>query len=378
MFALITTLSTNLLRTYIIYRFMRLFFWTDIEEKKKERACYVLFFILTAGVHLIFCSPGMSVITNIVLIFLITVCYEGALKKKIFVTLLVYGTNMGCDLVAVHLLTDYSITGKVGECAAYITVLLLLICDVISEKILIKNKGEDKTPHGMILAVISALCLAELLIVEQELKNRILLVLFGCCVLAVVLLIFYLYDVLISAYKKLEEQSLMEKQMLIYSHQLDVLMQSEEKVKALRHDLKNHLGELALMAGNQNNEEIRKYIQDMGEYMQNQSELVSCGNKNLDSLLNYLLGQAKKKLNHVEYEVRVPSDLCISAFDLNEIKNSFQHELDVEQNKLLSTKEEKGHGIGLANVRKMVEKYQGFMDVSNANQIFTVRVILYL
>ena len=70
--------------------------------------------------------------------------------------------------------------------------------------------------------------------------------------MAVVLLIFYLYDVLISAYKKLEEQSLMEKQMLIYSHQLDVLMQSEEKVKALRHDLKNHLGELALMAGNQN------------------------------------------------------------------------------------------------------------------------------
>ena len=53
--------------------------------------------------------------------------------------------------------------------------------------------------------------------------------------------------------------------------------------------------------------------------MQNQSELVSCGNRNLDSLLNYLLGQAKKKLNHVEYEVRVPSDLCISAFDLNVI-----------------------------------------------------------
>ena len=103
----------------------------------------------------------------------------------------------------------------------------------------------------------------------------------------------------------------MEKQMLIYSHQLDVLMQSEEKVKALRHDLENHLGELALMAGNQNNEEIQKYIQDMGEYMQNQSELVSCGNKNLDSLLKLSSGTGKKrKLNHVEYEVQVPSDLC--------------------------------------------------------------------
>lgn len=116
--------------------------------KEKERACYVLFFILTAGVHLIFCSPGMSVITNIVLIFLITVCYEGALKKKIFVTLLVYGTNMGCDLVAVHLLTDYSITGKVGECAAYITVLLLLICDVISEKSWLRIKEKIKLRMG--------------------------------------------------------------------------------------------------------------------------------------------------------------------------------------------------------------------------------------
>ena len=413
MFALITTLSTNLLRTYIIYRFMRLFFWTDIEEKKKERACYVLFFILTAGVHLIFCSPGMSVITNIVLIFLITVCYEGALKKKIFVTLLVYGTNMGCDLVAVHLLTDYSITGKVGECAAYITVLLLLICDVISEKILIKNKGEDKTPHGMILAVISALCLAELLIVEQELKNRILLVLFGCCVLAVVLLIFYLYDVLISAYKKLEEQSLMEKQMLIYSHQLDVLMQSEEKVKALRHDMKNHLGELALMAGNQNNEEIQKYIQDMGEYMQNQSELVSCGNKNLDSLLNYLLGQAKKKLNHVEYEVRVPSDLCISAFDLNVIlgnltENAIEaaektvgkhmelsiHCTDMEifilmRNDCLQTEgqgnrlwnttkaDKVNHGFGLKNIRESVDKYQGTVRMKLQDGKMETRIVLY-
>ena len=34
--------------------------------------------------------------------------------------------------------------------------------------------------------------------------------------------------------------------------------------------------------------------------------------------------------------------------------------------------------FSLANVRKMVEKYQGFMDVSNTNQIFTVKIMLYL
>ena len=109
MFALITTLSTNLLRTYIIYRFMRLFFWTDIEEKKKERACYVLFFVLTAGVHLIFFSKTMSIIANIIMLYVISGCYEKARRKRLFVTLLIYGVNIGCDFLAINLLTNYSV-----------------------------------------------------------------------------------------------------------------------------------------------------------------------------------------------------------------------------------------------------------------------------
>lgn len=51
-------------------------------------------------------------------------------------------------------------------------------------------------------------------------------------------------------------------------------------------------------------------------------------------------------------------------------KNSFQHELAVEKNKLLSTKEEKDMALVLVNVRKMVEKYQGFMDVSEYKSDF--------
>ena len=108
-------------------------------------------------------------------------------------------------------------------------------------------------PYESILMFISFIGIAQVIIIDKGVRNRTLLVASGICILMTILLVFYLYDVLVSAYRKLEEQSLMEKQMLIYSHQLDVLMQSEEKVKALRHDMKNHLGELALMAGNQNN-----------------------------------------------------------------------------------------------------------------------------
>ena len=60
MFALITTLHESL-RTYIIYRH-EVALWTDIEERKRKNS-YVLFFVLTAGVHFD-CLPGMSVITR--------------------------------------------------------------------------------------------------------------------------------------------------------------------------------------------------------------------------------------------------------------------------------------------------------------------------
>lgn len=392
---------------------MRLFFWTDIEEKKKERVCYVLFFVLTAGVHLVFFSKTMSIIANIIMLYVISGCYEKDRRKRLFVTLLIYGVNIGCDFLALNLLTNYSATQSYDEGIAYVTVILIMFCEIVAEKILMKNKEKKNMPHENILLLISFVSIAQVIIIDKGVKTRELLVISGICILMTILLIFYLYDVLISAYKKLEEQSLMEKQMLIYSHQLDILMKSEEKVKALRHDMKNHLGELAVMVESQKNEEIRKYIQEMGGYMQNQSELISSGNKNFDSLLNYLLGRAKKELNCVEYEVHIPSDLQVSAFDMNvilgnliengieaaeqtedkwmsvdiyyekgmlsmEIKNSFQHELSIEKNKFLSTKEEKEHGIGLSNVKKMIEKYQGVMDVSDSNQIFTVKIMLYL
>ncbi|MEI3516547.1 MAG: GHKL domain-containing protein [Clostridia bacterium] len=44
-----------------------------------------------------------------------------------------------------------------------------------------------------------------------------------------------------------------------------------------------------------------------------------------------------------------------------------------------TTKENKDqHGIGLNNVRKVVEKYDGEMDCHHTDDIFTVEILLYL
>ena len=71
---------------------------------------------------------------------------------------------------------------------------------------------------------------------------------------------------------------MLKNQVKIYANQLDVIFHSEEKVKALRHDMKHHMNELKLMAGKYDAVEIQDYIDHMEYFLHNPREIVSSGN----------------------------------------------------------------------------------------------------
>ena len=106
MFDWITALGTNLFRTFILKKFMAVFFLEEVENVRKERTVYLLFFIATTAVYLAFHFPPANILTNILMIYGITQLYEGNQKKKILVTMLIYGINMICDVFAVYTFSD--------------------------------------------------------------------------------------------------------------------------------------------------------------------------------------------------------------------------------------------------------------------------------
>lgn len=62
-----------------------------------------------------------------------------------------------------------------------------------------------------------------------------------------------------------------------------------------------------------------------------------------------------------------------------EIKNSFNGEIKKNQKGFITTKERKElHGIGLQSVKKIVEKYNGALTISISENIFCVKLIMYL
>lgn len=150
------------------------------------------------------------------------------------------------------------------------------------------------------------------------------------------------------------------------------------------------------------------------EFMKNPQEYVATGNDTIDSLLNYKIQKAKDVLNLVETKIRIPEKLNLHSFDLNvvlgnlldnaidasvqtkekELKitmkldkgvlflnicNSCRGIAEGKRGILETTKSDKmNHGIGLKNVRRIVEKYHGDMEFLCENGSMEADIMIYV
>ena len=319
MFGILTDISTNLFRTFVIYKFLNTLF----PEGKKQalKIPCILFFAVTLGMHMAFMSPWVNIVSNLVMLHLLAWFYVGEQRKKILVTILIYGINFTCDVLAVFILSDYRIGEAYNQVAPYISVFLLGICEYMIERFIVKKRKNNTTPPYwnllMLIPVVSIVVLHSMVIFS--LNNQTIMIAVGSGILTINLIVFFLYDALIETYERLQDNIIFERQIAGYSHQLDVMMKTEEKITLLRHDMKHHLNELYGMAKQNRGMEIVEYINHMQVFIENKEEHCRSGNKEMDSLLNYLLDKAQEVLGNVTYEINIPKELEIKAFDLNVI-----------------------------------------------------------
>lgn len=232
--------------------------------------------------------------------------------------------------------------------------------------------------------------------------------------LVVNLCVFYLYNALLENYIKLRENDIYKQQTVAYQNQLDVILESQSRIRALKHDMKNHILALQALAQNGQKAEMQDYLSSMQKFMVNPTEHVFTGNESIDSLLNYKLQKAQSQLKTVASKITIPEKLDLHSFDLNVVLGNLLDnaieasakteekilKLDLRCNKgilflnignscigvangrkhtMLTTKaNQQDHGIGLANVRRIVEKYHGDMDIRCDHDFMEIEVMLYI
>lgn len=413
MINLIICIMSNLFRVYLIDRFILIFLEKREENRKKTIIAFTIFFAVNTSVYLFFHLAWVNALCNLIGIGLAVSLYTESIKTNLFVTGFIYLIHMACDIMTVILFVDYKDGAGFDQVYYIITVLGIFLCERITETIVQKHRRTEHVQNmPLIFVPFFSILMASLLDYTNSITAwGFVIVCLG--LLFINFFLFYLYNLLSDTLCQKYENEVLAQKISAYANQMDIMLQSEEKVKALRHDMKHHMSELKLMAIQGKNHKIQKYIDDMQEFMANPNETVSSGNWEIDSVLNYMLQQARKELTAVTIKVQLPEGISHS-FDINVIlgnllENAIEGARQTEEKSLkasiqlkqgvlrivienscnvpirkgregfLTTKKNKEfHGIGLGNVRKIVEKHNGIMEVSAENKVFCVRLILYM
>ncbi len=408
----IIVLIVNVLRVLLLKKVMDVFLPVGDIEEKSLKIGFGIYCLLTTIVYSIFRVSAVYEICNCLGIIGLTCFYQELWKKRLLVSLVLFSLDMASSLIVLFVFGDIA---KFQQPA--IQALLMLICTTVISHISYPPEAKEiafDRRQILLLLVIPAMSVIVLSVLMLGELEKMFAILISGCMLIINISVFYLYNILIENYIHLRDNDIYKQQTYAYQNQLEVIMESQNRVRALRHDMKNHILALQVLVQRKETEETNKYLDSMKKFMTNPEEYVKTGNDTVDSLLNYKIQKAKGVLNVVETKISIPEQLRLRSFDLNvllgnlldnaidasmqtedkklkitikldkgilflNICNSCQRIADGRSDFLETTKEDKvNHGIGLKNVRRIVEKYHGDIAFFYENDSMETDVMMYV
>jgi len=419
----IVYLITNLFNIVVFHRFMISFF-----DKRRTKAgvcalAYVSHFAVSSLLYLYVDIPLLTLLVNLLLIYLISLNYEANALKHILSSLytLAFGILTEVIVAAYTGYFQYSIfsEGNFGSSMGLIAMRLITYVEALLlynfKSIRRNRKAKLSVWIASILIPVVTFVLFVFIVHAEDVTQTVVIVatvlIFGVNVTA-----FYLYDSLATSYMKLSEAAVLEKERELYYNQCAMMQSSTNELRAFRHDLNNQLiGVTELMKAEQYAE--AEQLMGVLSGKLNTGILFSrTGNIPVDSVINYKLQNTGNEQIRVETEIAVPAELevdisdCITilgnlldnalyavrqveengrflrfkmVYDKGRLviqcENPYVTEVQYENGKIVSAKADKEeHGYGLKNIEKTVEKYDGCMEIHHENGVFTVELLFFI
>lgn len=419
----LTYLTTSIFGTYIIYKFMSTFFNRSQTNKKIEIASYLAYFITMSLIYFIINNPIVNMVSNIMLFLLLTFNYKSSLKKRLFFTVFVYVILISIEGMVAFILVcfwELDLSDPRGN-PLIIGMISVKIISYIFVLFIDNYKGMKKDiniPNLYWIAIffipLGSLYIIIILLQRYNLSTSTIIT--SMFILFTInIFVFHLYDALIRLFEQRVEKTMLKEQNKYYKKQLGIMNTSNENTRAFNHDLRNHLSIVSGYIQIDEKEKACKYIDKMTESVYTIKEFSDSGNIDIDSILNYKLHEASKRDIPISLEIKVPVTMKISSFDIVvilgnlldnaieatsrvkgnkkidliiiyekeilfiNIKNTFNGTVYYKKGKIKTTKKDiENHGIGLNNIKKILEGYDGIMDIDHDNNEFQVDIMMHV
>lgn len=404
----------NIFRVYVFYKFNRIFFNRLKTLKWVEFLSYMLFYGINSFLHLTFLSPPLNICTNLSMFFYLLFLYEGKASSKLIATVLPFAINMLIESIVIWIVQEIPWNLDVLATTSVVSNLIFFTVILVLERVFApKHHYQVKGLQWFSVFFIPVCSVFLALTFQLSGTHWIFTVLSTVCLLAINILVFYLYDFLADYYVEKYEKDLLQQQNKAFMNQLKIIRSSEENIRMFRHDIRNHVFRVHDMIQKEQCKEVLEYLEQAMEYTKGSMEYVQSGNDSVDSILNYKINEAKKLGAKVEANISIPNKLWISPFYLNVIlgnlmdnairaikdseKKLISIEMELERGTLYiqmknthsgefidrngsfnTTKQnKKDHGLGLKNVKHTVDKYRGTLNIEYDKEIFEVHILLY-
>lgn len=409
---------TIFIHLFTIHKLVETFFHNKNCNVKVRNILYVLFFL---ALEVVLFTSSMAIFTllvNIVFLFLISLCYKSSFQKRILSVSFVCSIGLVIEITS-SILFGFENPGLKESTFDSIAILIFIRVFTLIVAYLI-NKYTDALKEEYIISKIycvafTIVLFGTLYLFVAQLTNAYI-TLMQIIVSGIVLMVVNVTMIMID--EKIYNSMIVEyRQNTLKQHnealenQMQLIYQSEESIRMLRHDFKNHLMMLSELYNSENVEQISTYISSLLGDLDRQ-EVAKSNNFVIDSIINFKLNSIKDSDMEINLDVSVPVTINILAHDLTAIianlldnaitasekseekildirinckvgnliilmDNSYNGDI-IEENGILKTTNafRSNHGFGLKSVKHILEKYGGDLRTEYTSNMFSVSVVI--
>ncbi len=404
-------LFSNLFHIYGMYMFANVFFQERSRSRKLEAALYTAYFAINSGAYLLFHNWAITLASNILPFFAITFLYKEGMIRRVLNVAAIYAITMGCDVLVMTLQNMMHIESAVFSEGFATSLVIIAAADLSNKCLHMKKDILGKTP-AMYYVTLLFVPLGSIFIAYFAAKGLNAVSLITAVILLLINIdIFYLYDNVIDLFSERCEREVMESQNKAIQNQLDVVQQSQLRIRCLKHDMDNHLLRLKDLIEKEKYAEALEYLETVKSSTAADKKLIDSGNDLIDSMLNYKLARLHDNIEQ-KYDIVVPKDLSFTEFDLNVIIGNLADnvlealdQLPADEPKKLEIsirykqgylkvyfgntfdgimpedgsrkRDHDNHGLGLKSVERIVHKYGGDMRAKVSDNWYEISLIMY-
>lgn len=185
------------------------------------------------------------------------------------------------------------------------------------------------------------------------------------------------------------------------------------KMRGWRHDYRNHIQTMKVLAEQGDIEAIKDYLNKLDEDLATVDTVIKTGNTKADAILNSKISLAKSKDIAVKVDAQVPVKLKMSELDLcvilgNLFDNAIEASLplpkeqrlirvyivmkntqlyisftnftaskkQIKESNLFKTTKGEGHGYGLIRIDSIIKKLDGYLSRNSEDGAFTTEILI--